>query len=255
MRATDEITEGVSRMAKTYAEKLKDPRWQKKRLEVLEREDFKCEWCGDSDNTLHVHHWYYDRGKDPWEYPAAHLSALCEDCHSAASGSVKWLTLAITKVPGLKQEKVFNELRGHAKGIALALAPDPAVEEFTLDELYGAFSAWGLPGWLDYTVPAELEGVEVIGPDELDEGTVFYVTFQGIMSFWRATQALRFNPHLPVGCEVEVWASPWLCIGYRGRNDGPFLEAYRASLAAQSPQADDKEDGHRYTGWWIKDEV
>jgi len=31
-------------MAKlTYSEKLKDPRWQKKRLEILSRDNFTCE--------------------------------------------------------------------------------------------------------------------------------------------------------------------------------------------------------------------
>ena len=30
-----------------YSEKLKDPRWQKKRLEILERDNFRCQYCGD----------------------------------------------------------------------------------------------------------------------------------------------------------------------------------------------------------------
>jgi len=30
----------------SYADKLKDPRWQRKRLEILQREDFNCEACG-----------------------------------------------------------------------------------------------------------------------------------------------------------------------------------------------------------------
>ena len=42
-----------------YAEKFKDPRWQKKRLEILERDDFSCRVCYDASNTLHVHHCFY----------------------------------------------------------------------------------------------------------------------------------------------------------------------------------------------------
>lgn len=68
-------------MAKSYYEKLKDPRWQRKRLEVLDREKFTCQGCGDSQNTLHVHHGFYRRGCDPWEYPDSSLHVLCEGCH------------------------------------------------------------------------------------------------------------------------------------------------------------------------------
>jgi len=31
---------------KTYGEKLKDPRWQKKRLGLLEKADWTCLFCG-----------------------------------------------------------------------------------------------------------------------------------------------------------------------------------------------------------------
>jgi len=64
-----------------YAEKLKDPRWQRKRLEVLSRTDFKCENCGDGETTLHVHHSFYERGREPWEYDAETLRSYCADCH------------------------------------------------------------------------------------------------------------------------------------------------------------------------------
>lgn len=69
-------------MAKAYWEKLKDPQWQKKRLEALQRADFACELCGDSENTLHVHHKEYFKGRDPWEYDLDQLAVLCEACHA-----------------------------------------------------------------------------------------------------------------------------------------------------------------------------
>ncbi|MFA4944922.1 MAG: hypothetical protein WC789_09510 [Lentisphaeria bacterium] len=65
----------------TYSEKLKDPRWQKKRLEVMQRDEFRCVECGASDQTLNVHHAYYVRGREPWEYPDESLHTLCEPCH------------------------------------------------------------------------------------------------------------------------------------------------------------------------------
>jgi 5-methylcytosine-specific restriction endonuclease McrA len=67
-----------------YAELFKDPRWQKMRLKVLERDNYACVECGDTKNTLHVHHWYYKKGKKPWEYPEHSLSTLCGMCHDYA---------------------------------------------------------------------------------------------------------------------------------------------------------------------------
>ncbi len=66
-------------MQKSYSEKLKDPRWQKKRLNILNRDGFSCQWCGDKEHTLHVHHLKY-KG-DPWDAPDEWLLTICEDCH------------------------------------------------------------------------------------------------------------------------------------------------------------------------------
>lgn len=68
-------------MPKTYSDKLRDPRWQKKRLEILERDGWKCKGCGDKKSTLNVHHLYYEAYKDPWDYPDKALKTLCEKCH------------------------------------------------------------------------------------------------------------------------------------------------------------------------------
>lgn len=51
-----------------YKEQIKDPRWQRRRLEILSRDNFACQICGDTDNTLHVHHLAYEQNKKIWEY-------------------------------------------------------------------------------------------------------------------------------------------------------------------------------------------
>lgn len=66
----------------SYAEMLKDPRWQKRKSEILMRDNFTCQLCGDKKTTLHVHHKYYTDGKLPWEYRSDALVTLCENCHS-----------------------------------------------------------------------------------------------------------------------------------------------------------------------------
>jgi 5-methylcytosine-specific restriction endonuclease McrA len=68
---------------KTYADKLKDPRWQKKRLEIMQRDGFKCAACKNNENTLHVHHIRYIARKSPWEAPNRDLITLCDTCHEA----------------------------------------------------------------------------------------------------------------------------------------------------------------------------
>ncbi len=63
-----------------YTEKLKDPRWQKKRLETLEAHGWKCDFCLKTNKELHVHHDFYNG--DPWEVPEDALFVLCSLCHN-----------------------------------------------------------------------------------------------------------------------------------------------------------------------------
>jgi 5-methylcytosine-specific restriction endonuclease McrA len=74
---------------KPYRELLKDPRWQRKRLEIFNRDRFKCVRCGSDHKTLHVHHKFYNKNTPPWEYGNDCLVTLCEDCHSSEHGRDK----------------------------------------------------------------------------------------------------------------------------------------------------------------------
>ncbi len=65
----------------TYKEQLLDPRWQKKRLEILSRDEFRCQQCYDDNKTLMVHHLYYGKGLMAWEAENEHLLTLCKECH------------------------------------------------------------------------------------------------------------------------------------------------------------------------------
>lgn len=66
----------------TYAEKLLSPKWQRKRLLIFSRDNWRCVKCGDADSTLHIHHRYYIKGRAPHEYPDSALQTLCDGCHS-----------------------------------------------------------------------------------------------------------------------------------------------------------------------------
>ncbi len=67
-----------------YRSKFSDPRWQRKRLEVMQRDRFQCCHCCSADKTLNVHHRYYVKNRDVWDYPLWSLLTLCEDCHLIA---------------------------------------------------------------------------------------------------------------------------------------------------------------------------
>lgn len=73
----------MSETTSAYGKKLKHPLWQKKRLEIFQRDKFTCCYCGSTDETLHVHHKEYFFGNDVWDYPDDNFLTLCEHCHDA----------------------------------------------------------------------------------------------------------------------------------------------------------------------------
>lgn len=78
-----------------YSEQLKSPMWQKKRLEILNRDNFTCQDCGDTESQLQVHHKSYIFGNKVWEYDNDNLITLCETCHSCLTDLKKIIKLRI----------------------------------------------------------------------------------------------------------------------------------------------------------------
>lgn len=58
---------------------LKDPRWQRRRLEVMQRDGWACSACGSTTKPLNVHHRRYSGAL--WDVPVADLVTMCEECH------------------------------------------------------------------------------------------------------------------------------------------------------------------------------
>lgn len=69
-----------------YKESLKHPLWQKKRLEIFNRDNFTCQKCGDTETELQVHHKEYYNGFEPWEYDNSILITYCVNCHQEIEG-------------------------------------------------------------------------------------------------------------------------------------------------------------------------
>lgn len=72
-----------------YSEKLKDPRWQKKRLKIFERDNWACRLCKSTENTLVVHHKLYLPNTEPWDYNDQYLTTLCENCHEYETANME----------------------------------------------------------------------------------------------------------------------------------------------------------------------
>jgi hypothetical protein len=64
-----------------YESLLHSPKWQRKRLEIMQRDEWKCRVCGDTERELHVHHIKYS-GKNPWDAKNEDLITLCDECHT-----------------------------------------------------------------------------------------------------------------------------------------------------------------------------
>jgi hypothetical protein len=99
-----------------YSDLLKDPRWQRLRLKIFERDGWRCRDCGRGDRSLNIHHCIYVRGIKPWECDPSLLLTVCEDpCH-------------------MDRQNAENEARiAHAS--VLAITPVAKIQEYTWAEL------------------------------------------------------------------------------------------------------------------------
>ncbi len=123
---------------RSYLELLKDPRWQRMRLEVLSLAQFACEECGAEDKTLHVHHSYYEKGLAPWEYPEESLHALCEDCHRQAQNQL----LLLHRQIGQLLLGDVEQLYGYALGLETLTYPVVVISVFSAEVAAGVAAAW-----------------------------------------------------------------------------------------------------------------
>ena len=86
-------------MATLYAEKLKDSRWQEKRLHIIDRDGAACRFCGEKPPVLHVHHFQYNG--EPWESGDDDLITLCPLCHKEEHAIISAI-----------KDNVLDELKG-----------------------------------------------------------------------------------------------------------------------------------------------
>lgn len=133
-------------MSQTYAEMLRRPEWQKKRLRAMEAAQFACQECFADDKTLNVHHRYYLKNAKPWEYPDDALVCLCEGCH----GRRHELTDEAKRLLGFLSSSSLEHALGYIKGLVLR-----AVGHLPAGESLPANAAGQVCLPIDHTEPSQ----------------------------------------------------------------------------------------------------
>lgn len=139
-----------------YIELLRDPRWQRKRLEKLQQANWRCARCFSSDKTLNVHHKLYRKGAMPWEYRDDELEVLCDACHK----KMHWYRAEILRFLGMACPSIVESVYGYVA----ASGPWSSDSDFVIDVSQyhvaqgvsralgeysvGAVEAFGDPDWI-----------------------------------------------------------------------------------------------------------
>lgn len=160
----------MSEKKPTYWELLKHPKWQEKRLRIMERAGFKCEQCDTNEVTLNVHHKYYTKGANPWDYPDHALQCLCEPCHGEADELRQKLSIAI----GLLESYQAWTLLGIARGLQMEAEPSQECEAENYEVLNGMVRVFlTLSG--HQTVPATSDAITRIQNGRVNGQILFEV--------------------------------------------------------------------------------
>lgn len=64
-------------------------------MDIFQRDNFTCQQCENTEQTQHVHHKYYEWGRDPWDYPDDVLITLCCVCHEQETELIKSCDLTL----------------------------------------------------------------------------------------------------------------------------------------------------------------
>ena len=74
-----------------WSSAFRDPKWQKLRLQIMERDHFTCCGCGKhgDSSTLNAYHLVYEAGRAPWEYADDALATYCQQCYADRCDIIK----------------------------------------------------------------------------------------------------------------------------------------------------------------------
>lgn len=109
----------------------------------MERAGFECEQCQTDEETLNVHHGYYEKGLKPWEYPDESLHCYCETCHKEA----RELDYRLKRLVGSVNPVYLAIMIGYVEGLIFrdgntCYEPPESISISDLEELCGFADFW-----------------------------------------------------------------------------------------------------------------
>lgn len=168
---------------RSYWEKLQDPRWQRRRLERLQAEGWKCQFCLTDDHQLHIHHTFYERGVEPWEYPDESLLVLCDNCHEQAQETMAEATRMIGCLDERNRKRVYDFVRAvqYQEGVIRECRED---EEIVIDEELDPIAVAAA-----YEIPLEIleQASKLSPPLTVRKILRFRNMVMGVLNWWVST--------------------------------------------------------------------
>lgn len=79
---------------------------------MLNAAGFACAQCNNKDETLHVHHKQYIKGRSAWEYDDEELVVLCESCHQREHEQADFINKLLACVPTEYKHDLVGILTG-----------------------------------------------------------------------------------------------------------------------------------------------
>jgi len=126
-----------------YQRKLAHPLWQKKRLEVMQRDGFKCTNCQSTEDELHIHHLYYLPNTLPQDYPLTAYTTFCNTCHEIEEAKMKLIEAAFcnrAQIAGLMSNhfvyliETLEKVAKSGRSVSNAISVMEAFSELTKDQ-------------------------------------------------------------------------------------------------------------------------
>lgn len=115
-------------------------KWEEKRQEIIAASFGECANCGAREDSLSVHHRYYETGKAAWDYPNESLIALCKSCHGKADELRRKLCRAI----GLLTDADSMQALGYMHALAADNRDQEFVEILSWEHAHGVAQLFGL---------------------------------------------------------------------------------------------------------------
>ena len=146
-----------------FNDQYKHPHWQRKRLEVLDAKGFYCSVCGSEDETIHVHHKRYVKGRKIWEYHVDEFDVLCASCHKEAHKAKDVMNEVIARA----ETPVFLEISALIfEFVGAFVHPDDPIEKLLKESFPALYKLGEFASLIEDFSTEDIHTILSLDPDE-----------------------------------------------------------------------------------------